>query len=254
MIESTFLHLPRTGATKEQRLWESGIRTWHDFLRAPNVRGFSQNTKSEADEVLAQSQRALAKGDSTFFRAIPSVQQWRLYPTFRDEAVFVDIETSWRGDVTVLGVYDGSKVKQFIRGENLNAKNVQRHLDGKLIITYNGASFDLPVLRRCFGNAAVPAVPHFDTMHLARRLGYRGGLKALERDLGIARPSAVDGMSGADALTLWAAYRETGNEKHLQTLLAYNEEDIVNLQTVADKLVKRAIPSALHAQTARKGI
>jgi uncharacterized protein YprB with RNaseH-like and TPR domain len=253
VIESTFLHLPRTGATKEQRLWESGVHTWHDFLRTPSVRGFSKTTKTVADDVLSASQRALAKGDSTFFRALPSVQHWRLYPTFREEAVFVDIETSWRGDVTVLGVYDGSKVKQFIRGENLNAKNVRRHLDGKLIITYNGASFDLPVLRRCFGDV-VPSVPHFDTMHLARRLGYRGGLKALERDLGITRPSEVDGMSGADALTLWDAYRKTGNETHLKTLLAYNEEDIVNLQTVADKIVKQAVPSHLHLKAVRKGI
>lgn len=240
MIDRTFLHLPRTGATTEQKLWRSGIGNWNDFLSAGTVKGFSREKKTVADDVLHASKRALHRGESTFFMNLPSAQHWRLYPSFADEAVFVDIETSWRGDVTVLGVYDGKKVKQFVRGENLNARTVREHVDGKILVTYNGASFDLPVLRRCFGQAAVARVPHFDTMHLARRLGYRGGLKALEISLGIRRPDAVAGMSGADALTLWELYRKTGDEEHLKTLLAYNEEDIVNLQHVAKTLLTQA--------------
>lgn len=237
MIDRTFLHLPRTGATTEQKLWRQGIGNWNAFLEAGTVKGFSREKKTAGDDVLRASQRALHRGESTFFLSLPSAQHWRLYPSFQDDAVFVDIETSWRGDVTVLGVYDGKKVKQFVRGENLNARAVKEHVDGKILVTYNGASFDLPVLRRCFGAAAVAQVPHFDTMHLARKLGYRGGLKALEVSLGIRRPESVAGMSGADALTLWEQYRKTGDEEHLTTLLAYNEEDIVNLQTVAKQLV-----------------
>lgn len=237
MIERTFLHLPRTGVTTERKLWQGGITTWNDFLGAGTIKGFSKDKKAAGDEVLRASQRALHHGDSAFFTALPSAQQWRLYPAFADEAVFVDIETSWRGDVTVLGVFDGKRVKQFVRGENLNAKAVREHVDGKILVTYNGASFDLPVLRRSFGADTVAAVPHFDTMHLARKLGYRGGLKALEVSLGIRRPQSVEGMSGQDALTLWELYRSTGDEEHLKRLLAYNEEDIVNLKAVAKAIV-----------------
>lgn len=246
MIDKTFLHIPRTGVATERKLWTHGIRDWNDFLTAQTVKGFSREKKLVGDDVLRQSQRALHRGDSTFFMNLPSAQHWRLYPTFAQEAVFVDIETSWRGDVTVLGVYDGTRVKQFIRGENLNARAVREHTEGKIIVTYNGASFDLPVLRRCFGAAAVASVPHFDTMHLARRLGYRGGLKALEISLGIRRPEAVAGMSGQDALTLWELYRQTGNEEHLKRLLAYNEEDIVNLQHVAKTLVTQGQENILR--------
>ena len=239
MIEHTFLHLPRTGVVTEQKLWKQGICTWNDFLGAGTIKGFTREKKIASDEILHASTRALHRGDSAFFMSVPSAQQWRLYDAFADDAVFVDIETSWRGDVTVLGVYDGKRVKQFVRGENLNAKAVKEHVDGKILVTYNGASFDLPVLRRCFGAHTVASVPHFDTMHLARKLGYRGGLKALEISLGIERPDTVQGMSGQDALALWDLYRATGDESHLKRLLAYNEEDIVNLQQVARMLVNQ---------------
>jgi uncharacterized protein YprB with RNaseH-like and TPR domain len=238
MIDRTFLHLPRTGVTTERKLWQQGIGDWNAFLTAGTVAGFSREKKLAADDVLRDSQRALHRGESAFFLSLPTAHHWRLYPAFADEAVFVDIETNWGGDVTVLGVYDGKRVKQFVRGENLTARAVKEHVDGKLLVTYNGASFDLPVLRRCFGQATVAQVPHFDTMHLARKLGYRGGLKALEVSIGIRRPDMVAGMSGQDALTLWELYRKTGNEEHLKTLLAYNEEDIVNLQRVARHLVR----------------
>ena len=47
-------------------------------------------------------------------------------------------------------------------------------------------------------------------------------------------------MSGQDALQLWALYKSTGEQEHLQKLLAYNEEDIVNLVRVATMLVSQA--------------
>ena len=241
MIESTFLHLPRVGVPTEQALWHSGIRTWNDFLSQVKAPRFTSEKKRTADSILRESQRALRDGNSAFFRSLPSCEQWRLWPQFSDEAVFVDIETSWRGDITVLGVYNGVDVHQFVKGKNLTPQAIKAHLQGKLIVTYNGASFDLPVIRKYFGAASIPAVPHFDTMHLARRLGYRGGLKILERSLDIKRPDELTGLSGQDALHLWELYRASGDERQLQTLLAYNEEDIVNLPVVARKLVAQAI-------------
>jgi len=239
MIEQTFLHLPRVGETKEQNLWSSGTRTWNDFLGQDKVKGFSSLSKERSDVVIKHSKQALASGESSFFLRLPSTAHWRLWDSFKDEALFVDIETSWHGDITVLGIYDGSDVKQFVKGKNLTRQAVEKHLKGKLFVTYNGASFDLPVIRRYFGFVLQPT-PHFDTMHLARRLGYRGGLKLLEQSLGIQRPQSVEGMSGEDALHLWQLYKASGEQEYLDKLLAYNEEDIVNLKVVARKLVAQA--------------
>jgi len=239
MIEQTFLHLPRVGETTEQNLWSSGVKTWADFLSADKVKRFSKEKKAASDNILKQSQTALARGDSSFFLSLPSTAHWRLWPSFNEETLYVDIETNWHHDITVLGIYDGNEVKQFVKGQNLNRQAVEKHLKGKLFVTYNGASFDMPIIKRFFGSIVKPT-PHFDTMHLARRLGYTGGLKILEQQLGITRPKDVEGMSGEDALHLWDLYQASGEQEYLQRLLAYNEEDIVNLQRVARLLVEQA--------------
>jgi uncharacterized protein len=239
MLDSTFLHLPRLREPTERKLWSNGIQTWEHFLNADRIKGFSPVKKRACDEVLHQSKIALHEGNSQFFLNLPSTSHWRLWPHFKEEAVFVDIETNWHHDITVLGIYDGQTVKQFIKGKNLTKQNIKEHLRGKLIVTYNGASFDMPIIKRYFGDMLEPT-PHFDTRHLAARLGYTGGLKPLEVSLGIKRPNEVAGITGHDALHLWDLYRASGDEAYLQKLLAYNEEDIVNLQTVASKLVKEA--------------
>ena len=51
-----------------------------------------------------------------------------------------------------------------------------------LVVTFNGTSFDLPFIRRAFPNISLPAV-HIDLRFVMRRLGYRGGLKKIEKEI-----------------------------------------------------------------------
>ena len=52
--------------------------------------------------------------------------------------------------------------------------------------------------------------------------------------LGINRKlTEVDGL---EAVRLWYEYKEQGNKISLKTLLEYNQEDVVNLQMLLDKL------------------
>lgn len=200
-----------------------------------------------------RAQQALFAGDSTHFCCLPSVEQWRLWSEFRDEACFVDIETNYQHNITVLGISDGTRVWQFVRHHNLNERDVKNVLSQfKVIVTFNGASFDLPIIRRYFKNA-LPNVPHIDLRHAGARVGLKGGLKRIEEEIGIARTEDTQGVSGADALKLWTAYRQTGQKRFLDLLLEYNAEDIVNLKPLADhvynrlesqtsKLLKRTLP------------
>src|SRR5262249_32749913 len=59
-------------------------------------------------------------------------------------------------------------------------------------------------------------------------LGYSGGLKGCERQLGIDR-GELDGVDGYFAVLLWRDYQQ-GNNAALETLLAYNALDVVNLE------------------------
>jgi hypothetical protein len=56
-------------------------------------------------------------------------------------------------------------------------------------------------------------------------------LKCCEKALGLDRGD-LDGVDGYFAVFLWHEYQKNNNEKALETLLAYNIEDVVNLETL----------------------
>ncbi|MBW1642466.1 MAG: ribonuclease H-like domain-containing protein, partial [Deltaproteobacteria bacterium] len=70
---------------------------------------------------------------------------------------------------------------------------------------------------------------HIDLRYVLVGLGFSGGLKGCERQLGINRGD----LSGVDwyfAVLLWNDYIRNNNKRALETLLAYNIEDVVNLE------------------------
>ena len=56
-----------------------------------------------------------------------------------------------------------------------------------------------------------------------------GGLKKVEGQVGLSREE-LDGVDGFFAVLLWHDYWEEKNSKALETLLAYNVEDVINLE------------------------
>jgi uncharacterized protein YprB with RNaseH-like and TPR domain len=72
---------------------------------------------------------------------------------------------------------------------------------------------------------------HIDLRYVLASLGYRGGLKGCERMLGIDRGD-LEGIDGYFAVLLWDDFKRKGNQKALDTLLAYNTLDVVNLETL----------------------
>jgi uncharacterized protein YprB with RNaseH-like and TPR domain len=62
-----------------------------------------------------------------------------------------------------------------------------------------------------------------------------GGLKAVERCLGIERRHKE--INGLEAVRLWWQYINNYDEMALKTLLEYNEEDVVNLKILKEKLL-----------------
>jgi uncharacterized protein YprB with RNaseH-like and TPR domain len=61
-----------------------------------------------------------------------------------------------------------------------------------------------------------------------------GGLKSVERQLGIARE--VQGVSGRMAVELWWRYVRYDDTNALRRLLDYNREDVLNLRRVREEL------------------
>ena len=175
----------------------------------------------------------LATGNPKHFaEKIPARQHWRFFPEFRESTAYLDIETtgldSWNNEITTIALYDGKSIFTYVQGQNLDAfeEDLQRY---SVIVTYNGKCFDVPFLESYF-RMKIPQV-HLDLRYLLRSLGYTGGLKGCEKKAGIDRRE-LEGVDGYFAVLLWEDYRRTRNEKALETLLAYNIQDVVNLETL----------------------
>ena len=89
-----------------------------------------------------------------------------------------------------------------------------------LLVTFNGSQFDVPFLRAHFPEARLDQA-HIDLRFVLRSLGYRGGLKAIERNLGLTRDAAIQGVDGFEAVRLWHRYRR-GDRAALMKLALYN--------------------------------
>ncbi len=103
------------------------------------------------------------------------------------------------------------------------------------LVTYNGKSFDIPLLRsRLVMHRLRPDVldmPHIDLLHLARRV-YKRRLKRCslsdmeENVLDLFRESD---LPGALVPEYWFRYLKTGEEALLDEILKHNRQDIASL-------------------------
>jgi uncharacterized protein len=252
VIARSFIHLPKIGPATERRLWREGVDHWEAFLaRAEPVPGVSRSRWVELQEELRLSSAALGALEHRYFASrLASSQHWRTFARFRRRAAYLDIETTGIGgwaDVTVVGIYDGLRVRTYVHGENLD--ELEDDLGRfSLLITYNGATFDLPFLRRRFPRVEWHHL-HIDLCPALRRLGYRGGLKAVERAFGLQRDPEIAGLDGWDAVRLWNEYRR-GSDEALELLVSYNAADVVNLEALALEAYNR-LSEALFGQISR---
>jgi len=151
---------------------------------------------------------------------------------------YLDIETSFGGDIAVIGIYysDG-RLLQLV-GNRVNRDDLLDSLNSaKTIVTYNGSRFDMPVIRNKLGVNLAALYNCHDLMYECWRQNLYGGLKRVEEQLGIDRDSK--GIDVWEAMRLWENYQESNNQQSLTTLLYYNRDDVINLVTLEKKLKDR---------------
>ncbi len=206
-----------------------GILGWEEF-QENKVSAFSQQRAKIVKQYIDESNQQLRNSNPVYFAdLLPSRLHWRFFPEFRHVTAYLDIETTGMdaaSEITTIALYDGKQIRWYVDGENLD-----RFLDDivqyKVIVTYNGKGFDIPFIQNQFRTKLDHA--HIDLRYILANLGFSGGLKGCERQLGISR-GELSGIDGYVAVLLWDDYIKNNNMNALQTLLAYNIEDVVNLE------------------------
>ena len=232
MLTNTFCHLSGIGPKTEQRLWDAGIRSWDDVLAGRSL-PLSEQWTQRARQQIRESVAHLESGDAKYFaERLSSNEHWRMFPSFQDSVAYVDIETTGLGGpgdyITTIALYDGKRIRTYVHDVDLIQFCDDIHAY-KLLVTYNGKTFDVPFIRNYLGAKMDHA--HVDSRYVLGSLGYKGGLKGCEKALGIDREE-LDGVDGYFAVVLWWDFYRDGNEKALETLLAYNVLDVTNLETL----------------------
>lgn len=241
MIEETFLHIKGIGPGTEKRLREAGIFTWKDALSSQKELPMKGKKRDSFLREIDESLKALSSEDISFFTArLPGKEQWRVLSRWIDCAAFFDIETSglnyFDSEVTVICAHTDDKTHTFIKGQNLDD-----FLDlaggAPLLVSFNGSSFDIPFLER---NFSVPALgpAHVDLRWVTYHEGYRGGLKEIERSLGIERPGNIRDVDGFEAVYLYHRWLG-GDAAALQRLCAYCRADTVSLKLLAGRVLRK---------------
>ena len=237
MIQKSFLFLDGIKERTEHNIWNQGINNWDSFLGADRVKGIGKLRKGYYDRQLKRANSELYGLNSEYFLRFPQSEMWRLYGFFKDECVFLDIETTGvekSDDITVIGLYDGLETKTMIEGINMDFYKLKRELmKYKLIVTFNGSTFDVPFIKKRYPKL-LPNIPNFDLRVACNRVGLNGGLKEIERKMGIKRNKVIEKMYGGDVLLLWKMFRASGDEHYLRLLVEYNEDDVFNLKKIAD--------------------
>jgi len=110
----------------------------------------------------------------------------------------------------------------------------KRLAQASMLVTYNGKSFDLPLLRARFvmNRLSMPEPPpHLDLLHVARRVHKprlrSHTLSAIEDHvLGQVR---LDDVAGADIVTVYMHFLRTGDEAALLGVIEHNERDVLSM-------------------------
>ena len=148
---------------------------------------------------------------------------------------YLDIETTYDMEISVIGIHIPGKPVFHLMGGDVTDVNLANALEGvDTIVTFYGTRFDLPIIRKTIGIDLTDMVEHRDLLTECRKRGIKGGLKRIEVLFGI--PRVAEMVDGAMAPYLWQRYLEMGDETALDELLAYNREDVVNLEILENVL------------------
>jgi uncharacterized protein len=235
VLLSTFQLGPGLGAARERSLWAHGVAHWEQY--ASGALGLPKAVDAALGAALAVATQAYAAHDvDALASLLPAREHWRLFAEYGADAVYLDIETCddvvGHAGISAIGMLDRHGPRLLLASRDLHLfPELAR--GWSLLVTFNGLSFDVPILRRAFPDWQPPAA-HLDLRHLLPRLGHSGKLKDLEPRLAalhLARPAHLEGIGGSNIGHLFRRGRD-GDREALRRFAEYNLYDVIGLRTL----------------------
>lgn len=232
LLGKTYSHINRISLKKEENLWKEGISGWESALANINYYAMPKSIRDTLKRELPRTIRNYNnKNYNYFLDRLEKFHKYRVYPLIENKTLFLDIETTGvkpaDDHITVIGCYDGCEVRVFIYKENED-EFLDYIKKFSLVVTFNGSCFDIPFLERYFDIEF--NIHQVDLRFLLKDLGYTGGLKKIEVDIGLSRGDDMTGVTGYTAVLLWKYYKITKDRRALNTLIHYNILDTINLE------------------------
>lgn len=153
--------------------------------------------------------------------------------------------------VVGLGWFEGPRlrVQQLVLRRPGEETPILREFESRLaqascLVTYNGKTFDWPLLRNRFvmNRLKVPAPrPHLDLLHCARRVfrHREGGAKLTHLEEHVLGHVRVDDVPGEQIPELYFRYLRSGNGALIGPVLDHNAQDMVLLAALLGVLVRQ---------------
>ena len=241
-VSGSFLHLPGFGPRKIAAMRTRGVMTWQDLLRDQHLDlpGLD-DTAPDWVKTIRRCEAAAVGGDVRFLvNTLHRSDHWRILADFSDRATYLDIETSGdqqAPDITLIIARHRGQLHIFTAEHNLD-RFLDLLDDITLLVTFNGASFDVPQMENHF-RIPMRDIAHIDLRWVCYYVALRGGLKEIERAIGLIRPDDLIGMDGAEADWLWRRWKDTGNRKLLDRLTRYCAADVIGLEHLSAWLIAR---------------
>ncbi len=120
----------------------------------------------------------------------------------------------------------------------------ERIAQASFLVTYNGKSFDWPLLRTRFVMNRVkapPLPPHLDLLHCVRR-AYKariGSLRLVEMERELLAMLREHDIDGAEIPGIYLAFLRTGREPRLARVVEHNANDLVALAALLGEVAGR---------------
>ena len=179
--------------------------------------------------------------------AYEKLRYWcELYRKHKRDALAVDIETThYDGPISIISMYRkksqwDAELTQFVKDNDPHAVAIGEEIrSAKLLITFNGLSYDIPKIKEEYPNVIPEKMPVLDLCVFARAIGLKGGLKNMEKVMGLKRSRDAEQAEGKTH-QLWKKIQQIQSEEALMQLLEYAAHDVRNLFELTEWLIQWA--------------